>query len=230
MSEINPETADDIRHDGAWNSFQFDPAPLHDDVLRVADLADRLGYKFLFRMVAYSLDDVQAKLRDEGPSAFLNLVRLQEDISPKASLPSAEHFLTARLLKLAPTSELIITDPYLFTYSRRDDAEVYAASVVRILVPLLSENIRLRLVVDPKASNNAVRGAIEMALKAENPVLELDVVESRDFHDRFWIADRERGAIVGSSLNGIGSRIFLVDTLNKRDVSEVIGLLASLGI
>lgn len=48
------------------------------------------------------------------------------------------------------------------------------------------------------------------------------MVESNDFHDRFWIADRARGLVIGTSLNKIGSRIFFVDQLSGSDVKAVL--------
>lgn len=47
-------------------------------------------------------------------------------------------------------------------------------------------------------------------------------IVSNDFHDRFWIADHARGIVVGTSLNQIGSKIFLVDELSKRDINAIL--------
>lgn len=212
-----------MRHVGAWNSYQFDPPAYHEDVLKICGFAEELGYRFLFRNAGYTLEEVKARLAEQGPSAFLNVVRLQEDISPKAPPPTAEEFLTKRLALLAPESELLIIDPYFFTYARRNDADDYAASVARIVAPLLNEQTHLRLVADPNASHQVVRVAVGAALRAAIPNLEIEVIESRDFHDRFWIADRERGLIVGTSLNKIGSKVFLVDKLSASDVNAVLG-------
>jgi hypothetical protein len=58
----------------------------------------------------------------------------------------------------------------------------------------------------------------------------MKVVRSRSFHDRFWIADRSRGTILGASLNKIGSRIFFIDALSDQDVGAVLSELASCGV
>lgn len=221
---------DDIRHEGVWNSFQFDPAPLHDDVLLIADRAEELGYRFLFRDAGYTLEEVQTRLRAEGPSAFLGVVRLQEDISPKAPLPSAEQFLSARLLRLKPESELIITDPYFFTSARRSDAEVYAASVARVVVPLLDGNVSLTVISDRAVGHADVERAVQGALREGGWGLEIRMVYSNEFHDRFWIADRSRGLVMGTSLNKIGGKVFFVDSLTGEDVSAVLLELQSRGV
>lgn len=221
---------DDFRHVGAWNSFKFDPDPRHDDVLVLADRAEELGYRLLFRDAGYSLEEVQTRLREEGPSAFLKIVRLREDISPQAPTPTIEQFLSERLARLAPMSELIITDPYLFTSTRRRDADVYAASVTALVSPLLNDRVALTVVVDPAASNADVQEAIRLALTDVQPTLAIRVVHSSDFHDRFWIADRTRGIILGSSLNKIGGKVFFVDSLSDRDVAAVVSELTTRGV
>lgn len=221
---------DDIRHEGAWNSFQFDPAPLHGDVLLMANRAEELGYRFLFREAGYSLEEVQTRLRFEGPSAFLKIIRLQEDISPKAPLHSAEQFLAARLRRLEPESELIITDPYFFTRARRSDADVYAASVARIVGPLLQDNVALTVISDRAVGHVEVEQAVQSALNEGRSGLEIRIIYSNEFHDRFWIVDRSRGIVMGTSLNKIGGKVFFVDALSDQDVAAVLVELEQCGV
>lgn len=150
------------------------------------------------------------------------MVWLQEDISPKAPAPTVEHRMAERMRKLAPRSELIITDPHLFTDGRKNDSRAYAESVVRIIEPALTQGLRITTLVSSLGNNATVRAAVLDALHSRGPNLNIGVVETADFHDRFWIADRERGLIVGASLNKIGGRIFLVDELSRADVKAVL--------
>lgn len=211
-----------FRHDGYWNSFQFDPPLTHEDALQLVRRAGELGYRMLFRRADYSLEAIQARLVDEGPSAFLNSTWLQEDISPKAPPATAEQRMAERMRKLAPTAGLIITDPYLFTRSRVKDSGVYAASLGTMMAPALMKGLQITAVVKPSENDPMVRAAVETELRARQPGLSLRVVESDDFHDRFWIADRARGLIIGASLNKIGRRIFFVDELSDTDVAAVL--------
>lgn len=50
--------------------------------------------------------------------------------------------MAERLRRLAPTTDLIITDPYLFTSSRKNDSEVYAASVGDMMEPALTMGLQ----------------------------------------------------------------------------------------
>jgi hypothetical protein len=219
---------DDFRHEGASNSFMFDPDPRHEDILTLADRAEELGYRLLFREAGYSLEEVQSTLHEQGPDAFLGIKRIQEDISPKAPLPTVEQYLAQRLARLAPQSELIITDPYFFPSRPRPSTEAYAASVARLVSPLLVDGVNLTVVVD--RPDQSVLEAVERALKDARPTLNMTVVQSNDFHDRFWIADRTRGAVLGTSLNKIGSRVFFIDSLSDGDVSAIMAELQYLGV
>lgn len=218
------ESEDDgqFRHDGDWNSFQFSPPLTHEDALLLLKRAEELGYKMLFRRADYSMEQVQARLVESGPSYFLNMTMLQEDISPKELPPTAEKRMADRMQKLAPETELIITDPYLFTGSRKSDSEVYAASVGNMLAPALTAGLHITAVVSRDGNNSKVRAAVEAELHTRMNDLTISVIESSDFHDRFWIADRRRGLVVGTSLNKIGTRIFFVDELSEDDVRDVL--------
>lgn len=220
----NPvESMDDgrFRHDGDWNSFQFIPPLTHTDALALSNQVERLGYRMLFRRADFSMEQVQAELVEKGPSYFLNMTMLQEDISPKEPPPTAEKRMAARVQKLAPATELIITDPYLFTKARRNDPEVYAASVAKILAPALTAGLHIIAVVCPDGDHLPVRQAVEAELRKLESDLRLSVIQSHDFHDRFWIADGSRGLIVGTSLNKIGGKIFFVDELSEADLRDV---------
>ncbi|OOE39103.1 hypothetical protein BZG06_15875, partial [Salinivibrio kushneri] len=46
---------------------------------------------------------------------------------------------------------------------------------------------------------------------------------TNDFHDRFWINPvNQKGLIVGTSINGIGKKISLVDKLQDQDVEVIL--------
>lgn len=220
----------EYRHTGPRNAFRFDPEPLHEHALSLADCAEKLGYRLLTLDMGYTLTEIQRQLREEGPAAFLRRVQVQEDISPVAPEPSTAEFVLQRLLRLAPASELIITDPYMFTSTRTKDASVYAALVERIIAPILAEGASLHFVTDARVSAPVVQAEVTAALKAVVPDLKIRTSHSGDFHDRFWIADRTRGVILGTSLNKIGNKIFFIDSLASSDVTAVLTELEQLQI
>ncbi|WP_411557025.1 hypothetical protein [Plantibacter sp. MPB07] len=211
-----------FRLDGYWNSYQFLPPLTGDDAHLLAARAEEVGYKLLFRRADYSVREVQALLVHSGPSYFLDLTELEEDISPKEPPATAEQRMAARMRKLAPETELVVTDPYLFTPGRKADATAYAKVVGRMIAPALTPGLRITAIVSPKGSHSTVRAAVEAELHSRGQDLTISVIEADDFHDRFWIADRERGFVSGTSLNKIGRRIFFVDELSPTDVIDVL--------
>jgi len=124
--------------------------------------------------------------------------------------------------RLSPTENLLINDPFLFTSGRKQDSEDYADAVVNMITPALTAGLSITAIVSPAQNDDTVRTAVLDELHAQGSDLSISVVESHDFHDRFWIADRARGFVSGSSLNKIGSRIFFVDELSESDVRDVV--------
>lgn len=202
--------------------YTFSTEPEFETLLKIANFTDSLGHILLETDSGYSLNEIKAKLTERGPSYFLNMHWLQEDISPKAPLKAAETYVAERLSLLGSPMELIITDPYIFPSARRNDPHDYSQSVVRILDPLLSTAKRLEFVVDPKNVCDEIRDIVANELKERHEGLEIAVTHSDAFHDRFWIADRQNGIILGTSLNKVGNKIFFMDALSSSDVKAVV--------
>jgi len=208
--------------------FELRPYPKYRDLVRLTEFAEELGYEMPFSTKQYSLEDVQETLRTEGPSAFLKILRVQEDISPKAPQPTVEQFVARRLTRLAPTSDLVITDPFLLPDRPHPDAAQYAQHVAGLIAPLLADHATVTAVVNQ--TNPVVEQAVRAELVARKSDATLKTVRSGDFHDRFWIADRSRGVIVGTSLNKIGGKIFFLDALSNADVVAVVQELTAVGV
>jgi len=107
--------------------------------------------------------------------------------------------------------ELIIVDPYLF----KDESDDYCNLVTSVInnskaqsVIVVTEHKNYRQLSYDKISNNL------------NTTVTIKY--NSDFHDRFWIADRKKGFYMGTSFNGVGKRISLINLLSQDDVTEII--------
>lgn len=219
----------DSVQDYADARFEIRPHPTLRDLLRINDFVNELGYEFPYSSKQYSLEDVQEKLRAEGPQAFLRYVRLQEDLSPRAPFKAAAAFVAERLARLGPARDLIIIDPYLFPERPQLGARQHGEFLAEIIAPILEPGAVVRCVVNPKM-NSEICDAATVRLNALISGATLDVTRADDFHDRFWIADRARGVVVGASFNGLGRKIFLMDDLKKSDLASILEATAQLGL
>lgn len=108
-------------------------------------------------------------------------------------------------------TELIIVDPYIFS-SEQDEYCDILASVLNF-----SEATRIIIVTDRR---NYKDKSVEKILAKIN--ITMDIEYSGDFHDRFWIANRKNGFYTGTSFNGVGKRISLINMLTEDDVKDII--------
>lgn len=108
-------------------------------------------------------------------------------------------------------SELIIVDPYIFN-CEQDDYCNLLATVLNI-----SKGNSFVIITDRR---NYVESSFEKVSKQLSAPIALSY--STDFHDRFWISNRKKGFCTGTSFNGIGKKISLVNMISDSDVSEII--------
>lgn len=113
-------------------------------------------------------------------------------------------------------NELIVVDPYIFS----DKQDGYCNMLASIFD--LSKSSTIIVVTDKK---NYKQASADKVSNKINKVL--DVKYSDCFHDRFWIANRKEGFYTGTSFNGIGKKISLINRLQKDDVKEIIDELSA---
>lgn len=170
-------------------------------------------------------------LVEYGFSNFVNSGILNEGVL-RAGAAQVEviNVLTKYLEKVGVDSELIIVDPFFLAPTRIPN---YAELVENILVNFLPTIDIIKIVttaISTKIDISLFR-QIELKLQAHKPSLRIIHTTTNNFHDRFWISNnREKGIVTGTSLNGFGNKIALVDRLNTSDVREIISELLTLGL
>ena len=108
--------------------------------------------------------------------------------------------------------ELLIIDPYIFP--RKFD-NTYPGMLAQILNK--ADCKRVTVVTDKKNLNGHLLEKVRLSTKSK-----IDLVYSSDFHDRFWIANKEKGFVCGTSLNGVGRRISSILYLDEDDVKYIV--------
>lgn len=112
--------------------------------------------------------------------------------------------------------ELIVIDPYFFSANE----DTFSDTVIRLskilnAYPTLST---IKIVTDSRNSRSNKSALIEVL---KEMISNVTCADSSDFHDRFWLLNGERGIVVGTSLNGIGNKIFLIAPLEQDDVKVI---------
>jgi len=71
--------------------------------------------------------------------------------------------------------------------------------------------------------NNSLKNDAQNGLFALKPTIYIVHKISSNYHDRYWISgNREKGLIMGTSLNGLGNKFASVDRINISDVREIV--------
>ena len=112
--------------------------------------------------------------------------------------------------------ELLVIDPYFFSANQNTIVDI----CIR-LGKILDEYATISIVkiVTDSSRIGAYQSTIIKNLKLHN--CKVLCAYSTDFHDRFWLLDGRRGVVVGTSLNGIGNKIFLIAPLVQDDVTDI---------
>lgn len=106
---------------------------------------------------------------------------------------------------------MIIIDPYLF-YSEQDDYCGLLASIIK--------HSKAKTIIAITDKKNCKESSVEKIRSKSGKTI--DIKYSSDIHDRFWIANRSKGFYTGTSFNGVGKRISLINMIPDNDVVEII--------
>lgn len=198
--------------------------------LHLRDFDVSFAHSFTQLMYNYKAEIIEEIIED-GFTNFIEIGLVNEDVvgagTPQNKIiPILQKFLN----KVDVDHELIILDPYFFAPTRISN---YADLIESILLPYLVRLTTLRIITtdNPGKIDLALKGSIETKLKAHNAGLQIIHTRSANYHDRFWISGgREKGLVSGTSLNGLGNRLALIDRLNTTDVREIVAALAADGL
>ena len=107
--------------------------------------------------------------------------------------------------------ELIIVDPYLL----KDWRDEYCDMVSSVI-----NNAKAESVIIMTENRNCTIQSCDKIRERVNCRIEIRYTD--DFHDRFWISGRKKGFYTGTSFNGIGNKISLINLLSENDVAEIV--------
>lgn len=145
-----------------------------------------------------------------------NMQYIEESVGNRnLTLSEKINFFSSELLSIkSKGNQLTIVDPYIFPKKHDADYEDLFLGVIT-----KAEVSSVKVITDLSKYEANIRQAIE----AKMPVSML-VYHSSDLHDRWWIIESEKTAVVcGTSLNGIGKgKLATVTPLSKSDVEIIL--------
>ena len=160
---------------------------------------------------------------DKGYSALFSGTALIEDVTtPSMPFNEVEDIAKAFVKKLEGAKRLLIIDPYFFAKS----SSVDVSKVFKNLISPLSNDLEEICFIDNKIKRDAYNDMRSVL----DPKIKILEKTSDEFHDRFWIdPDNSKGIFMGTSLNGLGKKFCLIDTIKQDDAAEIIAFAKGVG-
>jgi hypothetical protein len=167
---------------------------------------------------------------NNGTGSLLKFQTAQDDILSNHTpfndvLRTCQKFVT----KLSPAKNLLIIDPYFYAES---GVEKTSSTLNSLLTPILDQIEAITVIHNKKIGNESTKQKIKENLDADaKRSIKFKNIQSKEFHDRFWInPDTKEGIVIGTSLNGIGCKLMLIDKLSRNDTKEILDFIKSKNI
>lgn len=162
-----------------------------------------------------------------GLSSIYNIRISMEDITSRSmSINDIEKVVAKFLANLNGAKKLVIIDPYFYSKSKTTDISI----VFKNLLSGISNKLEEIVFISNGKKDEKTKTDIHAAVTSFNSNILIKDSCTDEFHDRYWIdPDRNIGIVMGTSLNGLGKKIALVDKLNSDDVAELVKLAQECG-
>jgi hypothetical protein len=174
-----------------------------------------------FGVYRLSLDalraDIQQYVIEHGLSSlFYNYLTCDAIMHPGFKTDEIEAIVLGIMSKLDGVKHLLIIDA--FFYDDKPDCLLLLEKIVRSMSSKLE---KITLITHGKRVS--VRPAMHNVFRMVVPGIQINDVVTDNFHDRYWIDfDSTNGVMVGTSLNGIGKKIAMIDYANSVDSREIV--------
>lgn len=184
------------------------------------DIDDAVVKKYVTEKLGIQLYDVRASLDYDIICKKITpgLTYLTEEIVTPNNVSDYEALLFHYIDCLNSSDKtVILTDPYL--YKGRNTK--YMNMLEHLIDRTSAKEIKSYM---PSSCNNCVYDQLKQACCG----ILFSFIEYDDCHDRFWLCEEtQKGFCMGTSLNGIGSKICRVDMLQDNEVSVLLNELNS---
>lgn len=111
-------------------------------------------------------------------------------------------------------NDLLIIDQYLFSKGNR----YYKQLLINIFKT--TKFNKLNVITNEEYFNKSFYDEVieGSGIKSNN----VNLITSKNYHDRFWISSKKKGFVMGTSLNGFGKKMTYIDLLKQEDVNYIL--------
>jgi len=166
---------------------------------------------------------IQQHIVDRGLSSlFYNHMTCDAVTHPGITTDEIEAIVLGIMKKLDGVKHLLIIDAFFY-----DNSPACLALLEKITRSLSSQLEKITLIT--QGTRVAMRPAVHAVFEKVVPGAQVKDAVTDEFRDRYWIdADTTTGVIVGTSLNGIGKKVSMIDHASPGDSREIVRLAAAL--
>lgn len=151
-------------------------------------------------------------------SLFYNHMTCDAIMHPGFTTDEIEAVVLGIMSKLDGVKHLLIIDA--FFYDDKPECLLLLEKIVRSMSSKLE-----KVTIITHGKRVSMRPGIHNVFSTVVPGIQLNDVVTEHFHDRYWIdVENTKGVIVGTSLNGIGKKIAMIDYINFSDTREIVRL------
>lgn len=130
---------------------------------------------------------------------------------------------------MAVSSDLIIVDPYFYSKGRIEMCEQRLNLFKEMIQPISNELKTIKIITDESKGNLEFIEKFELLIREINHSIEIKNYYTIEIHDRFWLNPiKNKGLVIGTSLNGLFKKYCYFDNLNDDDAGELIEVMAEL--
>lgn len=168
-------------------------------------------------------DKIKEIITEQGISSLFNFhMTCDAVLHAGITVDEIEEVILGFVKKLNGVKNLLITDQFLYS----DDTACII--LFEKIINEISKNIESVTFLINKKKVHLNTGMHDI-LRKISPNIKITEIITDEFHDRFWIdVDNSKGIVMGTSLNGIGKKIALIDHLKSGDVREIIKLVENI--
>jgi len=161
-------------------------------------------------------DTLREYIVEHGISSLFHFtITCDAVLHPGIHVDDIEKVVLGFIRKLAGVEDLMVIDPYFYS-TEQSCVDLFGRMVAELSRSLKS----VTFITNGKADNR--KAAMHEVLRKIAPTIDVRDVVTDQFHDRFWIDPaKNTGIVMGTSLNGVGRKIALIDLLGRADAKEI---------